>query len=328
MVDELMTYMKDTDGSLALDNLRRQARDNPMALALIGSGVAWLMLGSGGQTSAAADRFRSRSADYRADRDRPAYAAMPAGDLSGEYPGEYPADSALSDYEGSAQSDYDTGASSGAGAGLRDAAEGLSERAGALSDRARETAGDAADRLRATAGDAAERVRHLREDASHRASAAADDAREFADRGRRTVMEAVDREPLVLGAVGLAVGAAMGAMLPGTRFEDETFGGPRDSLVRTAGKTMDRAAEKARNVAGEAVRAAKTASEDEGLVIEGQAVADRVGNVAKAAVSAGKDAIEREAQATDNTAESERSGTAQPGVSEGADGSDGPTIRT
>ncbi len=60
IVDELMGYLKGSDGSVALDNLRRQARDNPMALAMIGSGAAWLMLGGGAASPTASEPPRSR----------------------------------------------------------------------------------------------------------------------------------------------------------------------------------------------------------------------------------------------------------------------------
>jgi hypothetical protein len=134
----------------------------------------------------------------------------------------------------------------------------------------------------------------MRHDAADRGHSAVDDVRDVAQRGRRSIMDALDREPLVLGAIGVAVGAALGAMLPGTRFEDATFGETRDSLLRDAEKAVDHAAEAARKVGAEAFEAAKSASEDAGLTIEGKGVAERIGEVANAALSAGKDAVERE----------------------------------
>ena len=64
MVDEFMAYMKNSDGTLALDNLRRQARENPMALAMIGSGFAWLMFGGGGGAASTARPDDAYAADY------------------------------------------------------------------------------------------------------------------------------------------------------------------------------------------------------------------------------------------------------------------------
>jgi len=47
LMDEVLKQFRDGDGSMMLTNLKTQARDNPMALALVGSGLAWLMMGSG-----------------------------------------------------------------------------------------------------------------------------------------------------------------------------------------------------------------------------------------------------------------------------------------
>ncbi len=47
-----------------------------------------------------------------------------------------------------------------------------------------------------------------------------------AQRSVRAIADAVsDQDPLLLAAIGLAFGTALGSMLPGTRLEDETFGG-------------------------------------------------------------------------------------------------------
>ena len=50
MIDEVADYFRNSDGSLALGNLKTQVRDNPLPLALVGAGLAWLFLG-GGPTS-------------------------------------------------------------------------------------------------------------------------------------------------------------------------------------------------------------------------------------------------------------------------------------
>src|SRR5690606_30659196 len=52
LMDEALGYFKDGDAQRFLGNFKHQIRDNPLALALIGSGVAWLMAGSGVAVSA------------------------------------------------------------------------------------------------------------------------------------------------------------------------------------------------------------------------------------------------------------------------------------
>jgi hypothetical protein len=41
---------------------------------------------------------------------------------------------------------------------------------------------------------------------------------------RHAAEDMFEREPLVLAALGLTIGTAIGAMLPHTRIEDETLG--------------------------------------------------------------------------------------------------------
>lgn len=50
LIDEVVNYFKDGDTSQTIGILKHQIRDNPMALAVIGSGLAWLMMGSGSST--------------------------------------------------------------------------------------------------------------------------------------------------------------------------------------------------------------------------------------------------------------------------------------
>ncbi len=70
-------------------------------------------------------------------------------------------------------------------------------------------------------------------------------ARQAADRGvervrsrsreaRQTYARLLDEQPLVLGIVGVAAGAALGATLPASEAEDRALGGARDELVREA----------------------------------------------------------------------------------------------
>ena len=59
MMDEVLNQFRGGEGSEMFANLRDQARDNPMALALVGSGLAWLMMGSGSHAHGASPRAAS-----------------------------------------------------------------------------------------------------------------------------------------------------------------------------------------------------------------------------------------------------------------------------
>lgn len=88
---------------------------------------------------------------------------------------------------------------------------------------AADAAGAMGHKLKDGAAQARERARHTRErmaDGMHRA--------------RGAVSGVIDEQPLVLGAIGLALGALLGAALPPTRREDEWLGEPRDDLLDRA----------------------------------------------------------------------------------------------
>lgn len=62
----------------------------------------------------------------------------------------------------------------------------------------------------------------------------------------------LEENPLVVGAVALALGAAVGAMIPTTRYEGQLMGETRDSLISNAQTAAQDAIEKVQEVVGEA----------------------------------------------------------------------------
>lgn len=75
-------------------------------------------------------------------------------------------------------------------------------------------------------------------------------------RARRGLDQLLEEQPLVLGVVGLAVGATLGAIIPGTRQEDELMGEMADDLRHQAREFGEAQLDKAEHVAeraGEAV---------------------------------------------------------------------------
>jgi hypothetical protein len=68
------------------------------------------------------------------------------------------------------------------------------------------------------------------------------------------------RHPLVIGAVGIMAGALIAAMLPATRVEDEWFGDTRDALWHKAQEAGEQALSQVREAATRAVDAASEAA--------------------------------------------------------------------
>jgi hypothetical protein len=91
-------------------------------------------------------------------------------------------------------------------------------------------------------------------------------------RASHSFFDMVDQHPLVTGVMGLALGAAIGASIPGTRFENTWLGEAADDL-------SERAKDLAEDVVDRGSRAARAAA---------QAAAD----VAKDAMDAGKEAVD------------------------------------
>lgn len=94
--------------------------------------------------------------------------------------------------------------------------------------------------------DAGEKVR----DAAGRAG---ETGREYARAARRGFFESLDEQPLLLGSIGLALGAALGAALPPTRAEDEWVGEISDSAKQAAVEAGKEQVAEARQVIKEKV---------------------------------------------------------------------------
>lgn len=87
--------------------------------------------------------------------------------------------------------------------------------------------------------------------------------RSGADRARSSFEYMLEEQPLVLGAMGVAIGAALGAAFPRTEGEDRMLGGARDSLADQAKEKAAEAYDEARDRAGEAAAAVQQSQEQE-----------------------------------------------------------------
>ena len=132
--------------------------------------------------------------------------------------------------------------------------EGLHE----AGDRARRMAHD----LRDAGSDAIGGVRHSAAGAGHQA--------------RDTFFDVLEREPLVIGAIGLAVGAAIGAFLPATAIEREHLGPTGEALKEKADALVDRGMAKAKEAVAEVYETARDAADRQGLLPGDTPVAEKV----------------------------------------------------
>jgi ElaB/YqjD/DUF883 family membrane-anchored ribosome-binding protein len=252
-------------------NLGTAAKNNPIPVALVGLGLAWLAAGGGRMPtylrSPRTSEYESASAD--GDESRGGASLGNAASATGEYArsaGQYAASAGQAT----------AGAAGRLGRGLFRARKRVGERARGIghsvgdiasgtSERVRQMADDVRDLASEWSDDAAE----LAEGARERMYRASDVVQEQSMRMRDNANDLLREQPLVVGALGLAVGAVLGALLPSTRRENEMLGETRDQLFDQAKQTgeqmLGEATEAVKDVASAATDAARNEAERQGL---------------------------------------------------------------
>jgi ElaB/YqjD/DUF883 family membrane-anchored ribosome-binding protein len=132
--------------------------------------------------------------------------------------------------------DYEAYSSTG---GLRERMGNLRDRAAHASDKMHGAVDSTRDRLRQAADSSRETFEHTAESLQNTAaslrsgaSRAAAVTREQAEHARERVDRLLHEQPLMLGALGLAAGAIIGALLPTTEHEDRLLGEMRNKAVK------------------------------------------------------------------------------------------------
>lgn len=153
--------------------------------------------------------------------------------------------------------DYDYDATTrSSGAGIKDKAARLKGGvSGSLSN--------AKNRVSQTSASLRDRASHTSASLRDRAGHARDSVRGQAVRASDGFNYMLREQPLALGAIGLAFGALIGAMVPPTRTEDRALGSKRDQLAergkQAAKEGMHRASEVGQHIAEDAKEEVKAA---------------------------------------------------------------------
>ena len=249
IVDQAIGYARDASGgSDWMRNVRRQLADNPVPVALMGAGLAWIMAaqrragetkparrGDGSVDTTEPDSINDRTAAMASQFDKTTKRTVKrkAKSASDAVSGAY-------DDNDVRTGDDETGASalSSAPARVAELAGDVYERASDAVGRAKETTSEAYDRAR----DAARLS----------ASAAAE--------GTRGVARFMREEPMVLAGLGIALGALVGALLPATEIENRTMGEASDALKRDAKEAAREQWERGKDLAEEGWDDAKDAA--------------------------------------------------------------------
>jgi hypothetical protein len=112
-------------------------------------------------------------------------------------------------------------------------------------------AGEAADILRGAAASVTDRVTGNGQEVYAQAS-------DLGGQARQGVTWLMREQPLVLGAIGVALGAAVGALLPSTTAEDRLMGETRDAVADRVQTTAQQGYERLKDTAGKHADHAKT----------------------------------------------------------------------
>jgi ElaB/YqjD/DUF883 family membrane-anchored ribosome-binding protein len=233
LFEQALDYARSSGGNEFVRNLGTSVRDNPLPLLLIGAGIGWLMMSGNSRTGGTTSSM----------------GASPGRSIG-------TGSSRVRVYGGAESGDSMTGRASGAVGAARDSLAGATDqamdKAGEAYRSVADAAGSVADSLRGAAASVTDRVAGSGQEVQARAG-------EIGDQARQGVTWLMREQPLVLGAIGVALGAAVGALLPGTEAEDRLMGETRDAVADRVQTTAQQGYERLKDTAGEHVDHAKAA---------------------------------------------------------------------
>jgi hypothetical protein len=266
LLDQATGYLRNSSGRAFLGNLRDEVVRNPLPIALVGAGIAWIAI-----SGAIGRRGNARNGlDRGQDWGRSGATAQDPGGHSAEPNSAHNARQASEGWV-----DHVRDAASQTGESVRDSASDLGDRlgtaydetigrardtAGAWVDDARETASEAGDSLREGARNVGERAAEMYDQTVGGARRVVGKAAEYGRAARHavepngTLMNFCREQPMLLAGLGIAIGAAIGAMLPASRVEARIMGEAsqkvRQRVSEVAAETLQSVAESAEAESG------------------------------------------------------------------------------
>lgn len=232
MLDQVLGVAREHGGEFT-HNLTVQLKNNPVPLVLTGIGLAWLMLGSANNTGG----YSSRRRGYDDDDDSLRY-----GDENSEYP-------------------YDTYASAGEGAEHAQGYDGDSGDEPGLVDKAKDVMGKVSDEADQLKRSARGKMQHASEAVHQRMRSARRNmgsTRQMARQNMRTAQESMtdflEQQPVLAASLGVALGAAIGALLPETEMEERVMGSASEEVMNKARSVAGDQYDKVRESAKEMVQ--------------------------------------------------------------------------
>jgi ElaB/YqjD/DUF883 family membrane-anchored ribosome-binding protein len=287
MVSQLTQQVRIHGGDIGA-SVARAMKENPLPLALTGAGLVWLMASSRNTSPDPQKRPYGYVPDNQRGNDRSDY----GGPVEYE-PRRSSTPSWVKRSDGYRTSQRHGQHDEGLGDRLHEGIDAVSDRANELGDRAMDSIEDIRDYLiegtESFTDEARARIRHARLRAVEARRKAMRHARDRRDRASDMLSE----HPIMTGAFGLALGAALGAMLPRTRTEDRTLGEYSDALIHKAERIYAEEKSKLSDVADAAMDEAKSVAGD--ISDKAKDSADSASHEAKEGANRVADAVKAEA---------------------------------
>ncbi len=282
LADEVWDYARNGGGGEFVRNLGRGMRDNPIPVALVGVGLAWLMTGRGGKLP------RLSRDQHPRRRDLYDYTGSTGGYSSVD-------DEADELHSAPFSSDYQSGGQSS------DSLLGKAREAGHRAYDAVAGAGESVAEAASHVGDRASGLRHQASrrgrELGHRAYVASRDV-------RRTATDFANEQPLIVAAAGLAIGAALGAIMRTTDAEARLMGEASDRVKHQARELAEQGYEQAAAIAENTYEQVRDEAKAQGLTTEdAKDAVGGLGDRVKAVAERGKEALREEIGAAEKAAE-------------------------
>lgn len=285
MMDEAISYARTSLPADFGSNLNKAVRDNPIPVALIGLGVAWLAM-QGKQRPAYMSHERHGSFGFSGDTHRPGSGFASehglgfggqgdvddhgvGGHITGDHSSSFDgaknkvsaAGSSLKDKASSMAQNVKSkfsGGSQDSSQGYSSSGPGIKEKISSAGQSIREKASELGSRVSGSGSNMGDRSRGMAQDARSRANDLGQRSQQQYYRAKDSVTHMVEEQPMFLGVLGLALGTIIAAIIPPTRREDELLGHTRDDFF-ARGQQMAR--EQAENLKSSAQHVAETVKE-------------------------------------------------------------------
>ena len=250
VLDELVTYFRGSEGADFGRNLMASVQQHPLPAALTGIGLTWLMASSTTVRTAPTPTAQSPGHSAGTNEDLELRVLTAGGEvyrLSDE-----------SEDDHRARVDDARGKVLGLKRQAEDTAESFGKKITDALDSAKQAATEKLHDLRDSAAETVDRVK----ESATQATGQRLDGMQQATAG---LVSALTGNPVALGALGLMMGAVLGALVPQSEAEEAALGGLASQARKAATDAAQQVADKSGEIAQKVVDAGLESAQDHGL---------------------------------------------------------------